>query len=41
MAGSHSPHVLTDGPLITGQNPVSSEPAAKTLLAALNPATRS
>ncbi|MDH5392005.1 MAG: type 1 glutamine amidotransferase domain-containing protein [Gammaproteobacteria bacterium] len=29
------PHVLTDGLLITGQNPASSEPAAKALLNAL------
>jgi putative intracellular protease/amidase len=27
------PHVVTDGPLITGQNPASSEPAARALLA--------
>ena len=26
------PHVVTDGPLITGQNPASSEPTAKALL---------
>ena len=29
------PHVVTDGLLITGQNPASSEPAAKALLAKL------
>ena len=29
------PHVVTDGPLITGQNPASSEPAARALLLAL------
>lgn len=29
------PHVVTDGLLITGQNPASSEPAAKALLATL------
>lgn len=29
------PHVVTDGQLITGQNPASSEPAAKALLAKL------
>lgn len=29
------PHVVTDGLLITGQNPASSEPAAKALLTAL------
>ena len=29
------PHVVTDGLLITGQNPASSEPAAKALLASL------
>ena len=29
------PHVVTDGPLITGQNPASSEPAARALLQAL------
>ena len=28
-------HVVTDGMLITGQNPASSGPAAKTLMAAL------
>jgi putative intracellular protease/amidase len=30
-----APHVVSDGLLITGQNPHSSGPAAKTLLAAL------
>lgn len=30
------PHVVTDAHLITGQNPASSEPAAKALLAMLN-----
>ncbi len=30
------PHFVTDGLLITGQNPASSEPAAKALLAMLN-----
>ena len=30
-----APHVITDGLLITGQNPASSEPAAKALLAKL------
>ena len=30
------PHVVTDGLLITGQNPASSEPAAKALLAKLS-----
>lgn len=30
------PHVLTDGLVITGQNPASSEPAAKALLSALD-----
>ena len=29
-------HVVTDGMLITGQNPASSEPAAKALLAKLS-----
>ncbi len=29
------PHVVSDGLLITGQNPASSEPAAKALLAML------
>ncbi len=32
------PFVVCDGPLITGQNPASSEPAAKALLALLNEA---
>ncbi len=31
-AGDWQPHVLTDGLLITGQNPASSEPAAQALL---------
>ena len=31
-AGDWQPHVLTDGLLITGQNPASSEPAAEALL---------
>ena len=31
-AGDWQPHVLTDGLLITGQNPASSHPAAKALL---------
>lgn len=31
-----APHVVTDGLLITGQNPASSEPAAKALLTSLN-----
>lgn len=31
------PHVITDGLLITGQNPASSEPAARTLLLSLTP----
>lgn len=35
------PHVVTDGLLITGQNPASSEPAAKAMLAMLNRASRS
>ena len=30
-AGDWQPHVLTDGLLVTGQNPASSEPAAKAL----------
>ncbi|MDA8522694.1 type 1 glutamine amidotransferase domain-containing protein [Acidovorax sp. NCPPB 4044] len=30
-----APHVVTDGTLVTGQNPASSEPAAKALLALL------
>ena len=34
-AGDWQPHVVTDGLLITGQNPASSEPAAKALLEAL------
>jgi putative intracellular protease/amidase len=36
-----APHVVTDGPLITGQNPHSSGPAAKTLLAKLRSAAKS
>ena len=31
-AGDWQPHVLTDGLLVTGQNPASSEPAAQALL---------
>ena len=34
-AGDWQPHVVTDGLLITGQNPASSEPAAQALLKAL------
>jgi putative intracellular protease/amidase len=34
------PHVVTDGLLITGQNPASSELAAKALLEALEPSRR-
>jgi putative intracellular protease/amidase len=34
-AGDWQPHVVTDGLLITGQNPASSEPAAKALLHAM------
>lgn len=34
-AADWQPHVVVDGLLITGQNPASSEPAAKALLAAL------
>jgi len=34
-ASDWQPHVVTDGLLITGQNPASSEPAAKALLEAL------
>lgn len=34
-AGVFEPHVVTDGLLITGQNPPSSEPAARALLKAL------
>lgn len=34
-AADWHPHVVTDGLLITGQNPASSEPAAKALLKAL------
>jgi putative intracellular protease/amidase len=34
-AADWQPHVLTDGLLVTGQNPASSEPAAKALLALL------
>ena len=32
-AADWQPHVVTEGLLITGQNPASSEPAAKALLA--------
>ena len=35
-AGDFKPHVVSDGLLITGQNPASSEPAAKTLLEQLS-----
>ena len=35
-AGDWQPYVVTDGLLITGQNPASSELAAKTLLKKLN-----
>ncbi|MBA3596191.1 MAG: type 1 glutamine amidotransferase domain-containing protein [Methylibium sp.] len=35
-AGDWEPYVLTDGLLVTGQNPASSEPAAKALLALLS-----
>jgi putative intracellular protease/amidase len=34
-AADWQPHVVVDGLLITGQNPASSEPAAKALLATL------
>ena len=37
-ANDWQPHVVVDGLLITGQNPASSEPAAKALLAALQKA---
>lgn len=37
-AADWQPHVVVDGLLITGQNPASSEPAAKELLAKLRPA---
>lgn len=37
-AADWQPHVVTDGLLITGQNPASSEPAAKVLLAKLQAA---
>ena len=37
-ANDWQPHVVIDGLLITGQNPASSEPAAKALLAALQKA---
>ncbi len=37
-AADWQPHVVTDGLLITGQNPASSEPAAKALLAMLQSA---
>jgi putative intracellular protease/amidase len=36
QAPDGQPHVITDGPLVTGQNPASSEPAAKALLGKLN-----
>lgn len=35
LAGNFEPYVVRDGLLITGQNPASSEPAAETLLKAL------
>jgi putative intracellular protease/amidase len=35
QAGDFQPYVIRDGLLITGQNPASSEPAARTLLEAL------
>jgi putative intracellular protease/amidase len=35
-AGDWQPYVLTDGLLITGQNPASSGPAAKALIEMLN-----
>ena len=34
-AGDWEPYVLTDGLLVTGQNPASSEPGAHALLALL------
>jgi putative intracellular protease/amidase len=34
-AGDWEPYVLTDGLLVTGQNPASSEPGAQALLALL------
>jgi putative intracellular protease/amidase len=37
-ANDWQPPVVVDGLLITGQNPASSEPAAKALLAALHKA---
>ena len=37
QAATWQPHVVTDGLLITGQNPASSESAAQALLALLNP----
>ena len=37
-AADWQPHVIVDGLLITGQNPASSEPAAKALLAQLRSA---
>ncbi|MBA3591348.1 type 1 glutamine amidotransferase domain-containing protein [Methylibium sp.] len=39
-AGDWEPYVLTDGLLVTGQNPASSEPAAKALLALLSSARK-
>ena len=36
-AADWQPHVATDGTLVTGQNPASSEPAAHALLALLQP----
>jgi len=35
-AADYQPHVVTDGRLITGQNPASSEPAARALLSQLD-----
>jgi putative intracellular protease/amidase len=34
-AADYQPHVVTDGKLITGQNPASSEPAARALMSQL------
>lgn len=36
-AADWQPHVVTDGTLVTGQNPASSEPAARALLKLLGP----
>ena len=38
QGGDWQPHVVTDGRLITGQNPASSEPAARAVLARLKAA---